>query len=299
MAIDGAMTISTSCISRIVRAPSAAIDWRRAPTRFWVPFVVSAGPNRICSSGRRSPIRIRVPRRSVGEGARSSCGPRIANGPRGKAARAGVGADGGDGADRVHGVSRSGFGGVYGTRPRAMEARAERPSRGALSRGVGASPQSAPQSRLRFDGAEGPRLASATRTPHPIRAGHRRGTAYSKPDRVAPPIRTAQPRAVSFRGYPSGGLRVRVTTTHRIGQCADPPDPERGVRSEPVAGRTVSRPIRAPAPIDPQVLPNAMNDARAVTVMLQMRGDPVAVVQSKAPNKELSKAKRRARSRPS
>jgi len=44
-------------------------------------------------------------------------------------------------------------------------------------------------------------------------------------------------------------------------------------------------------PIDPQVLPNAMNDARAATVMLQMRGDPVAVVQSKAPNKELSKAK--------
>ena len=43
-------------------------------------------------------------------------------------------------------------------------------------------------------------------------------------------------------------------------------------------------------PIDPQVLPDAMNDARAVTVMLQMRGDPVAVVQSKAPNKELSKA---------
>ena len=34
VAIDGAMTISTSCISRIVRAPSAAIDWRRAPTRF-------------------------------------------------------------------------------------------------------------------------------------------------------------------------------------------------------------------------------------------------------------------------
>ena len=45
-------------------------------------------------------------------------------------------------------------------------------------------------------------------------------------------------------------------------------------------------------PIDPQVLPNAINDTRTVTVMLEMRGDPVAVVQSKAPNKELSKAKK-------
>ena len=34
-----------------------------------VPWVVSAGPNRICSSGSRSPIRIRVPRGSVGDGA--------------------------------------------------------------------------------------------------------------------------------------------------------------------------------------------------------------------------------------
>jgi subtilisin family serine protease len=45
-------------------------------------------------------------------------------------------------------------------------------------------------------------------------------------------------------------------------------------------------------PIDPQVLPNAMNDARPVTVMLEMRGDPVAVVQSKAPNRTLSNAQR-------
>ena len=44
--------------------------------------------------------------------------------------------------------------------------------------------------------------------------------------------------------------------------------------------------------IDPQVMPNAMNDSRPVTVMLEMRGDPVAVVQSKAPGKELSKAQR-------
>ncbi len=45
-------------------------------------------------------------------------------------------------------------------------------------------------------------------------------------------------------------------------------------------------------PIDPQVMPNAIDDARAVTVMLEMRGDPVAVVQSKAPNKELSNARK-------
>ena len=44
--------------------------------------------------------------------------------------------------------------------------------------------------------------------------------------------------------------------------------------------------------VDPVVLPNALNDSRLVTVMLQMRGDPVAVVQSKAPNKSISKAQR-------
>ena len=44
--------------------------------------------------------------------------------------------------------------------------------------------------------------------------------------------------------------------------------------------------------VDPVVLPNALNDSRLVTVMLEMRGDPVAVVQSKAPNKSLSKAQR-------
>ena len=52
-------------------------------------------------------------------------------------------------------------------------------------------------------------------------------------------------------------------------------------------------------PIDPEVLPNAMNDTRTVTVMLEMRGDPVAVVQSKAPNKSLSRRSAGTRSRPS
>ena len=44
--------------------------------------------------------------------------------------------------------------------------------------------------------------------------------------------------------------------------------------------------------VDPAVLPNALNDSRVVTVMLEMRGDPVAVVQSKAPNKSLTKVQR-------
>src|SRR5439155_18706206 len=69
VAMAGAITISTSCISAMVRAPSAAIDWRSAPTRFCVPWLVAAGPKRICSRGSSSPTRIRVPRGSVGEGA--------------------------------------------------------------------------------------------------------------------------------------------------------------------------------------------------------------------------------------
>jgi hypothetical protein len=46
----GAKTISTRCISRIVRAPSAAIDWRSAPMRFCFPTLTVAGANRIFSS---------------------------------------------------------------------------------------------------------------------------------------------------------------------------------------------------------------------------------------------------------
>jgi minor extracellular serine protease Vpr len=44
--------------------------------------------------------------------------------------------------------------------------------------------------------------------------------------------------------------------------------------------------------IDPQVLPYAMDDTRDVTVMLEMRGDPVAVVESRAPGRELSVAQK-------
>ncbi len=44
--------------------------------------------------------------------------------------------------------------------------------------------------------------------------------------------------------------------------------------------------------IDPQVLPNALDDTRTVTVMLEMSGDPVAVVESETPDGELTKAER-------
>ena len=49
-------------MSRIVRAPSAAIDWRSAPTRFSEPSVTWAGPSRIRSTDPRVPTLIRVPR---------------------------------------------------------------------------------------------------------------------------------------------------------------------------------------------------------------------------------------------
>ncbi|HEY6607806.1 MAG TPA: S8 family serine peptidase, partial [Candidatus Limnocylindria bacterium] len=44
--------------------------------------------------------------------------------------------------------------------------------------------------------------------------------------------------------------------------------------------------------IDPQVLPNAVDDTRTVTVMLEMSGDPVAVVQANAPGGELTNGQR-------
>lgn len=44
--------------------------------------------------------------------------------------------------------------------------------------------------------------------------------------------------------------------------------------------------------IDPAVLPNALDDARTVIVMLEMEGDPVAVVQSEQPDGELTGAER-------
>ena len=61
------------------------------------------------------------------------------------------------------------------------------------------------------------------------------------------------------------------------------PSPAAPLQTYPGAGR-----------VDPQVLPNAMDDSRTVTVMLEMSGDPVAVVQSKARNKSLTAAQRNA-----
>jgi minor extracellular serine protease Vpr len=44
--------------------------------------------------------------------------------------------------------------------------------------------------------------------------------------------------------------------------------------------------------IDPQILPNALDDSRTLNVMLEMRGDPVAVVQSRDADKSLPRAER-------
>ena len=67
--------------------------------------------------------------------------------------------------------------------------------------------------------------------------------------------------------------------------------------SLPMTALAVDPESRSPQPlgigdIDPQVLPFAMDDSRQVTVMLEMRGDPVAVAQSKARGRELSRAER-------
>lgn len=44
--------------------------------------------------------------------------------------------------------------------------------------------------------------------------------------------------------------------------------------------------------IDPQLLPRAVDDTRTVTIMLEMRGDPVAIVEAGAPDQDLSRAQR-------
>lgn len=67
--------------------------------------------------------------------------------------------------------------------------------------------------------------------------------------------------------------------------------------SLPMPALAVDPESRSPQPlglgdIDPQVLPYALDDARQVTVMLEMQGDPVAVAQSKAAGRELSRAQR-------
>src|SRR6266581_2749907 len=78
-------------MSRSVRAPSAAIDWRSAPTRFCEPSLTVAGPNRIFSSEPTVPTLIRVPRGRTGDGAAM---PQFTPRPGASAARATVGDDG-------------------------------------------------------------------------------------------------------------------------------------------------------------------------------------------------------------
>ena len=63
------------------------------------------------------------------------------------------------------------------------------------------------------------------------------------------------------------------------------------IAEEPTgADRFTPSPIRGS--IDPQLLPRSSDDSRAVTVMLEMRDDPVAVVQAAAPGNEISDAQR-------
>ena len=44
--------------------------------------------------------------------------------------------------------------------------------------------------------------------------------------------------------------------------------------------------------VDPVLLPNGIDDTRLVTVMVELEGDPVAVVQAKARGRELSRAEK-------
>ncbi len=67
--------------------------------------------------------------------------------------------------------------------------------------------------------------------------------------------------------------------------------------SAPMTALAVDPESRSPRPLgggdtDPQVLPIALDGSRQVTVMLEMQGDPVAVAQARAANRELSRAER-------
>lgn len=67
--------------------------------------------------------------------------------------------------------------------------------------------------------------------------------------------------------------------------------PMTALAEEPVgADRFLPSPIQGT--IDPQVLPRSVDDARTVTVMVELRGDPVAVAQAAAPGNEISDAQR-------
>jgi len=66
--------------------------------------------------------------------------------------------------------------------------------------------------------------------------------------------------------------------------------PSSVLAQDPAAGRFQRSPIQGS--IDAQVLPIGLNDSTTVTVMLQLSGDPVAVVQSKAPGRSLTRAQK-------
>jgi len=63
--------------------------------------------------------------------------------------------------------------------------------------------------------------------------------------------------------------------------------PGTALAQEPTrADRFTPSPVRGT--VDPQVLPMGLDDSRTVTVILQLAGDPVAVVESREPDKQLS-----------
>lgn len=68
--------------------------------------------------------------------------------------------------------------------------------------------------------------------------------------------------------------------------------PSSVLAQDPAAGRFQRSPIQGS--VDAQVLPVGLDDSTIVTVMLQLSGDPVAVVQSKAPGKTLSRVQKEA-----
>jgi minor extracellular serine protease Vpr len=63
--------------------------------------------------------------------------------------------------------------------------------------------------------------------------------------------------------------------------------PSTALAQDPAAGRFQRSPIQGS--VDPQVLPIALDDSTHLTVMLELAGDPVAVVESEAPGKQLTR----------
>jgi len=67
--------------------------------------------------------------------------------------------------------------------------------------------------------------------------------------------------------------------------------PSMALARDPSANEALQRsPIQGA--VDTDLLPLSIDDSSTVTVMVEMRGDPVAVVESRTANRELSKAQR-------